>query len=143
MVRAEPGFLSPQTACQHRGNSFDTPEAGGRRRSETKYAPALATDKVAAVSPLDSIGAGSVVLVVDSAAVVGPERVVVVVAVPSAAGGSCAGDEPSVARLRRVKGNGQSAGSAEEEGLEGNHVDGGVGVGALVLVDELRKWKSK
>ncbi len=114
MVRAAPGFLWEETRVSHYVRySVDALE----------NVPALATDKVAAVLPVDAVRAGSAVLVVDGAAVVGPERVVEAVVGARAALGTAAGNELADLGVVEVEGHGHDAGGAEDEGLEGNHGD--------------------
>ena len=107
------------------------------------YVPSLATDKVAAVLPVDTVVAVVAVPVVDGAAVVGPEGVVVAAVPASAAGGAPAGHEElrhilatgvSLGELGGVEGEGEGAGGAEEESLEGDHVCGGLGLFSLLRV---------
>jgi len=86
------------------------------------YVPSLATDKVTAVLPVDTVVAVVAVPVVDGAAVVGPERVVEAVVGAGAAGGAGAGSQ--LAQLSAVEGEGEGAGGAEKDGLEGNHCCG-------------------
>lgn len=86
--------------------------------------PSLATDKVAAVLPVDRVGATVAVLIVDGAAVVGPEGVVVAVVI--AGGGGC--PSPGLEGFKDlggVEGDGSGAGSQGgcEEGLEGDHFE--------------------
>src|SRR3954454_3792134 len=117
MVRAAPGFLS-------RGNQPGQPKSSqdpARVWGNSEDIPALASDKVATVLPVDAVRAGSAVLVVNSATVVGPERVVKPVVGAGAALGATAGNE--LANLGGVEGHGEDAGGAEDEGLEGNHGD--------------------
>ena len=91
--------------------------------------------------PVDAVRAGSAVLVVNSATVVGPERVVKPVVGAGAALGATAGNE--LANLGGVEGHGEDAGSAEDEGLEGNHGDVVSSQRLLLVVTRRREVSQK
>lgn len=77
--------------------------------------PSLSSDKVAAVHPRNAVRTSSAICVGDSAAAVGPERVVVAIAVPRAAWSASTREElVKVGHLGVVEREGENCGDSRE-----------------------------